>query len=70
VLHDLNLAARFADRIIVLRNGKIFADGVPAETITPDMVYRVFDIEASVERTIEGLPFILPQTMRQKRVND
>lgn len=66
VLHDLNLAARFADRIVVLRKGKIFADGMPAETITRDMLQRVFHIDATVDRTIEGLPFILPQTMRQE----
>ncbi|MFX4443183.1 hypothetical protein ABTA64_19495, partial [Acinetobacter baumannii] len=43
VLHDLNLAVRFADRIIVLRKGAVAADGSPAETITNKMISDVFD---------------------------
>ncbi|MDH8222579.1 iron-enterobactin transporter ATP-binding protein, partial [Klebsiella pneumoniae] len=42
VLHDLNLAVRFADRIIVLRKGTVAADGSPAETITNEMIRDVF----------------------------
>ncbi|WP_315834125.1 heme ABC transporter ATP-binding protein [Bradyrhizobium prioriisuperbiae] len=65
VLHDLNLAARFADRIVVLRKGRLVADGTPAETITDQLLKHVFEVDANVGRTPEGLPFVLPQQMAQ-----
>ena len=65
VLHDLNLAARFADRVLVVRQGKLVADGAPAATITDDLLGRVFEVEAQVGTTPEGLPFVLPQQMTQ-----
>lgn len=65
VLHDLNLAARFADRIVVLKKGRLVADGTPAETITDQLLRHVFEVDASVGHTSEGLPFVLPQQMTQ-----
>jgi iron complex transport system ATP-binding protein len=65
VLHDLNLAVRFADRIIVMRNGAVAAEGTPAETITSDVIRRVFDIDVVVARTDDGAPYLLPQMMQQ-----
>ena len=64
VLHDLNLAIRFADRIVVMRDGGIVAEGTPLETITTDVVRRVFDIDVAVAQTIDGTPYLLPQMMR------
>jgi iron complex transport system ATP-binding protein len=49
VLHDLALAARYADRIAVLREGRVAAEGRPAETITPALLAAVFGVEAKVE---------------------
>ncbi|QUS41336.1 heme ABC transporter ATP-binding protein [Tardiphaga alba] len=65
VLHDLNLAVRFADRIVVMRKGAVIADGTPVETITPDIIRRVFDIEVAVAKTEDGAPYLLPQGMQQ-----
>ncbi|GAA1932645.1 ABC transporter ATP-binding protein [Nocardioides hwasunensis] len=48
VLHDLNQAARHADRIVALRDGRILADGPPAEVLTPRVLHEVFDIDALV----------------------
>ncbi len=48
VLHDLNLAAQYADRILVLRDGEIFAAGSPREVLTTDTIRAVFDVEAIV----------------------
>ncbi|WP_241301377.1 heme ABC transporter ATP-binding protein [Microbulbifer elongatus] len=42
VLHDLNLAARYADRMVMLANGRIQADGTPAELLQPDLVEQVY----------------------------
>ena len=65
VLHDLNLAVRFADRIVVLQNGRLKAEGAPVDTITGDVLRSVFGIDVVVERSADGLPFLLPQAMRQ-----
>lgn len=63
VLHDLNLAVRFADRIIVLRKGTVAADGSPSETITDRMIADVFDVQTSIG-TEDGQPYVLLQRMR------
>ncbi|MGX2993194.1 ABC transporter ATP-binding protein [Streptomyces sp. JNUCC 64] len=44
VLHDLNLAAAYCDRLYVLHGGRIVADGPPAEVLTPELVQRVFGV--------------------------
>ena len=48
VLHDLNQAARHADRIVALRNGCVRADGRPGEVLTPTILKDVFDVDAVV----------------------
>jgi iron complex transport system ATP-binding protein len=63
VLHDLNLAVRFADRIIVLHKGIVAADGSPAETITDNMIRDVFDVETSIGSE-GGHPYVLHQRMQ------
>lgn len=45
VVHDLNLAARFADRIVLLDHGRIAANGAPAEVLTADRIMDVFGIK-------------------------
>ena len=42
VLHDLNLAAAYADRIVVLSEGQVVALGKPEEVLTPELLYEVF----------------------------
>jgi len=64
VLHDLNLAMRFADRIILLHQGRLAIDGGRRETVTPEIIERIFGVEAAVQYTDNGIPFLLPQTMR------
>jgi iron complex transport system ATP-binding protein len=64
ILHDLNLAALLAERIVVLDRGRIDCDGPPEATITDQMLHRVFDIETTVSRApASGMPFVLPQAM-------
>ncbi len=62
VLHDLNLAIRFADRIIVLNHGTIYADGRTVETITAELIHAVFSVRTTVGHD-DGYPFVLPQRM-------
>ncbi|OCX61276.1 hypothetical protein BFP70_01475 [Thioclava sp. SK-1] len=54
VLHDLTQAARWADRIIVLSNGQIAADGPPATVLTPALLAQVYGVRARVERDSAG----------------
>ena len=48
ILHDLNLAARYSDRILILNQGSIAAEGSPRAVLTPEIIYSVFDIDVSV----------------------
>jgi iron complex transport system ATP-binding protein len=50
-LHDLTLAARYADRVVVLHAGTVVADAAPLTALTPDVMARVFGLDA---RWIEG----------------
>ncbi|AHI23366.1 ABC transporter ATP-binding protein [Corynebacterium vitaeruminis] len=48
-IHDLNLAALFCDRVVVLRSGELVAAGRPADVLTPALIRDVYEVEASVE---------------------
>lgn len=54
VLHDLQAAASWADTVIVLSEGRLFAHGRPGEVINSSMLGRVYGIDAAVERTAGG----------------
>lgn len=54
VLHDLNLAAAFAPRVVVLHAGRVAADGDPADVLTPDLVAGVFGVQAEYALTPGG----------------
>jgi iron complex transport system ATP-binding protein len=47
-MHDLTLAARFADRVIVMHQGRLVAEGTPAEALSPERLADVFGVEAQV----------------------
>jgi iron complex transport system ATP-binding protein len=62
VLHDLIQAARYADRIVAMRDGEIVGAGMPEEVLTPDVMRRVFDLECTVIADPEtGTPMIVPR---------
>lgn len=61
VLHDLNLAARYADELIAMRNGRIHATGPADEVITSELVRDVFGLECEViVDPLSGAPLVLP----------
>jgi iron complex transport system ATP-binding protein len=64
VLHDLNLAMRFADRIVLLHRGRLAVDGGRADAITAETIRRILEVEVTIDYTDQGVPFLLPQTMR------
>jgi len=53
-LHDLNLAALFFPRLIMLRDGKIYRDGTPNEVLTEKTIEEVYDIRVRVEQDPAG----------------
>jgi iron-siderophore transport system ATP-binding protein len=61
VLHDLNLACRYADHLIAMRDGRIAAEGAPAAVITAGLVLDVFGLDAKViDDPLTGTPLVLP----------
>jgi iron complex transport system ATP-binding protein len=61
ILHDLNLAALFAGRIVVLHDGRLAGDGPPAQIVNDAMLERVFGVRSAVGRVpAENVPFVLP----------
>jgi iron complex transport system ATP-binding protein len=63
VLHDVDQAARYADYVVALKDGAIYARGPPEAVVTEDMLADVFEIEANVEVTERG-PRIEPLRAR------
>lgn len=61
VLHDLNLAARYADHVIAMKGGAVVAAGSPREVVTEDLVRTVFNLESRViPDPVAGTPLIIP----------
>jgi len=48
VLHDVNMAARFCDRIIALHSGRLIANGTPQDIMTTDELARIYDVEMDI----------------------
>ena len=67
VLHDLNLAARYSDRIIVMKDGAIVASGPPAEVITAELLLEVFGLQARVLVDGDGALLVAPISRRGAR---
>lgn len=60
VLHDLNQAARHADRVVALREGRVRADGTPREVLTAAVLREVFGVEAVVvDDPVTGRPMFV-----------
>jgi len=56
--HDLNLAASFADRVVVLHAGSVAADAAPAEVLVPATIREVFGVDSTILRAPDGRPWI------------
>ena len=62
VLHDLNLASYFCDRIVLMEKGQILSVGTPAEVLTPERVYDVFSVRMIVSpHPVTGKPYLIPE---------
>ncbi|WP_316311609.1 ABC transporter ATP-binding protein, partial [Clavibacter michiganensis] len=62
VLHDLSLAARYSDRLVVLHDGGVVADGTPHDVLTPEVLETAFGLHARVlPDPVTGAPMIVPE---------
>lgn len=66
VLHDLNLAARYADQVVALRGGRLVAQGRPADVVDEAFVRSVFGLESRViTDPVAGTPLVIPASRDQ-----
>jgi iron complex transport system ATP-binding protein len=63
ILHDLNLAAEFADHLVVLNHGRVVAEGPCQETVNDGIIASVYGIAGAVGRLpAAAIPYVLPQS--------
>ena len=60
VTHDINLAARHAERMLAIRDGAIAADGTPNQVLTADKLHEVFGITADIIDRPDGGRYVIP----------
>ncbi|GAA2718622.1 MULTISPECIES: ABC transporter ATP-binding protein [Streptomyces] len=71
VLHDLSLAARYADRLVAMKDGRVVAQGAPAEVLTEQLVQEVFGLSARVRHDEEtGAPLVIPLSRHARTAAD
>jgi len=59
VTHDLLLAVRFADAVVLLDHGRVVAQGAPREVLTPDRIGSVYGVDTTVSEDEEGRPLVV-----------
>ncbi|AXU94418.1 MAG TPA: iron ABC transporter ATP-binding protein [Erwinia persicina] len=59
VVHDINIALRHSEHVLMLQNGELVADGLPEAVITPDSLARVYGVKGRIERCSQGVPQVL-----------
>jgi iron complex transport system ATP-binding protein len=70
VLHDINLSARYADHLFVMRSGRLIAEGSPQEVITSKLVKAAFSLESDIYLDpISGSPMLVPKGRHHARRN-
>ena len=68
VLHDLNLAARYADHLVAVKSGTVAAEGDPSQVITEELVRDVFGLESRVvPDPVSGTPMVVPKGRHHAR---
>jgi iron complex transport system ATP-binding protein len=66
VLHDLNQAARYASRVVVLREGAVYAEGAPQDVLTATTLREVFGVEGCVMPGPEGVGMVIVPVSRTR----
>lgn len=58
ISHDINITAKFADRIIMIHDGVIFADGDPSDVLTKENIRTVYGVDADIIQ-VNGRPHVI-----------
>lgn len=66
-LHDLGQAARYADRLVLLKEGRIIAEGSAEAVLTPAMVRAAYDVDVEILRSAAGDPVIVPLSVAREQ---
>jgi len=72
-VHDLNLALRYCDEILFLKDGRQAAHGSPADIVTPELLREVYAVDARVETCSTGIPYVVvdaPTTRPNNQTNE
>jgi iron complex transport system ATP-binding protein len=67
VLHDLNLAAQYCDRIVLLKDGALRYQGSPTAILTESIVEEIYGVRAAVRTGEDGRPYILPRRIKTEQ---
>jgi iron complex transport system ATP-binding protein len=59
-MHDLNMASRYADRVLMLKEGYVYTEGPPVDIFTAENIAHVYNVNASVRIDHDGKPSIVP----------
>lgn len=59
VSHEINLAARFADELVLMRDGSVLASGPPGEVVRAGVLRQAYDVEVELIDTGSGTPIIV-----------
>ena len=66
-IHDLNIAAMYCTRLVVMKDGKVITQGTPRQVLTPELIREVYEVEATVSTDAQGILRILyyPKTQEE-----
>ncbi|TXH62508.1 MAG: hypothetical protein E6Q86_06570 [Tolumonas sp.] len=60
VLHDINLAIQYADRLFFLKEGRLAAQGSPEEIVTEELIHDIFNVRSAIIRNpVSGAPLVV-----------
>jgi iron complex transport system ATP-binding protein len=59
-LHDLSQAARYADRLVLLKDGRVLADGAAADVLLPELIRSAYAVSVEIVRGAAGIPVVVP----------
>lgn len=66
-IHDIDIAARFSDQILLIHNGKIHAFGPPQEVLTPEIIAEVFSVDVTILDDSDSLRIVIQGALEQKK---
>ena len=66
VVHDLNIAARYSDRIVIMDKGRVVDAGKPEEVITRESIAGIYGVDAEIT-TVNNKPHIIPMNVRYEK---